>query len=154
LLHRTNPRNHVECWVNLANPQHFCIWYFSYFTMQIWLCATSKAVVIQCSAIICTGENYIEKPSFWSKCNYNYIPSLKKYHCQFPKVSSYSSTLKCVTTYNVFACFHVCITSNQYNVYIVARFLIGSKADIEVCTYIISGHTVFWTSCCKGFLRF
>jgi len=53
----------------------------------------------------------------------------------------YSATLKCVTTYNVFACFHVCITSNHYNVYIVARLLIGSKADIEVCTYIISGHT-------------
>jgi len=46
-----------------------------------------------------------------------------------------------VTTYNVFACFHVCITSNHYNVYIVARLLIGSKADIEVCAYIISGHT-------------
>jgi len=53
----------------------------------------------------------------------------------------YSATLKCVTTYNVFACFHVCITSNHYNVYIVAQLLIGSKADIEVCTYIISGHT-------------
>jgi len=46
-----------------------------------------------------------------------------------------------VTPYNVFACFHVCITSNHYNVYIVARLLIGSKADIEVCTYIISGLT-------------
>jgi len=53
----------------------------------------------------------------------------------------YSSTLKCVTTYNVFTCFHICITSNHYNVYIIARLLIGSKVDIEVCTYIISGHT-------------
>jgi len=56
-------------------------------------------------------------------------------------LSIYSATLKCVTTYNVFACFHVCIASNHYDVYIVARLLIGSKADIEVCTYIISGHT-------------
>jgi len=53
----------------------------------------------------------------------------------------YRPTLKCVTTYNVFACFHDCITSNQYNVYIVARLPIGSKADIEVCAYIISGQT-------------
>jgi len=53
----------------------------------------------------------------------------------------YSATLTCVTTYNVFACFHVYITSNHYNVYIVAQLLIGSKADIEVCAYIISGHT-------------
>jgi len=46
-----------------------------------------------------------------------------------------------MTAYNIFTCFHVCITSNHYNVYIVARLLIGSKADIEVCTYIISGLT-------------
>jgi len=56
--------------------------------------------------------------------------------------SLYSPTLKSVTTYNnVFACFHVCITSNHYNVYVVVRLLIGSKADIEVCAYTISGHT-------------
>jgi len=57
------------------------------------------------------------------------------------RMSRYSATLKCVTTYNVFARFHVCIASNHSNVYIVARLLKGSKADIEVCAYIISGHT-------------
>jgi len=58
------------------------------------------------------------------------------YHFYF-----YSGTLKCVTTYNVFAYFHVCTTSNHYNVYVVAQLLIGSKADIVVCAYIISGNT-------------
>jgi len=59
----------------------------------------------------------------------------------FGLLTAYSATLKCVTTYNVFAYFHVCTASNHYNVYIVAQLLIGSKADIEVCAYIISGDT-------------
>jgi len=49
--------------------------------------------------------------------------------------------LKCVTTCNVFTYFHVCITSNHHNDYIVAQLLIGSKADIEVYAYIINGYT-------------
>jgi len=71
----------------------------------------------------------------------NWISSVQKSKFWVNHILFYSSTLEAVTTYNVFACFHVCITSNHYNVYIVAWLLIGSKADIEVFSYIISGHT-------------
>jgi len=62
----------------------------------------------------------------------NILPCIR--NCKHKQ--NYSVTLKCVTTYNVFTCFHVCITSKHYNVYIVARLLIGSKADIELSIHI------------------
>jgi len=71
-------------------------------------------------------------------------------YCLIWIVTQPDTQFKCVTTINVLAYFHICITANHYNVYIVDRLQIGWKADIEVCAYIISGHTLERRAVKKG----